>query len=205
MLLCGARKYLLHLDHMSWILVGLGNPDQEYDGTRHNVGKDMVEALRAKLPKKVKVAELNVYMNNSGSAVKKLLLGKADALVGSPTAARRRKAAAQLIVVHDELDVPLGKVKISFGSSAGGHQGVKSIEKALSTRDYVRVRVGISGSTPSGKLKRPDPDKIVDFVLGKFRPPEKEKLKKAQKIVAEAIDLIVEEGVSRAQTEVNAR
>ncbi len=176
---------------MQWIVVGLGNPDKEYEGTRHNIGKDLVEALSDDLPKGAKAHELNVYMNNSGAAVKKLVGSKAQ--------------AQKLIVVHDELDLPLGKVKISFGSSAGGHNGVKSIEQALKTRDYVRVRVGISPATPSGKLKRPDGEKIVDFVLGKFRPPEKEKLKKAKKLVKEALELIVTESVERAQTEINAK
>ncbi len=176
---------------MSWIIVGLGNPDKEYIGTRHNVGKDFVEALRDKLPKKAKVAELNVYMNNSGGPIKKLVASK--------------KAAEQLIVVHDELDLPLGRVKISFGSSAGGHKGVKSIEKALKTKDYVRVRVGISGSTPSGKLKRPAPEKITDFVLGKFKSTEADKLKKARKVVGEALELLLTEGKDRAMSVINSR
>ncbi len=174
-----------------WVIVGLGNPDKEYENTRHNVGKELVAAVKDKLPKKAKVAELNVYMNNSGAPIKKLIASK--------------KAAEQLVVVHDELDLPLGKVKISFGSSAGGHNGVKSIEKALKTRDYVRIRVGISPSTQSGKLRRPDADKIVDFVLGKFKSGEQEKLKKVKKVVQEALELIVEEGRERAQTEINAR
>ncbi len=190
---------------MTWIIVGLGNPDKEYEGTRHNVGKDLVASLRDMLPKKAKVAELNVYMNNSGGPIRTLVLGKADASVGSPTASRRRKAAAQLVVVHDELDVPLGKVKISFGSSAGGHNGVKSIIKALVTQGFVRVRVGISPSTSGGKLKRLDADKIVDFVLSKWRPPEREKLKKVKKLVAEALELIVTEGKDRAMTEINGQ
>ncbi len=176
---------------MSWIVVGLGNPDKAYEGTRHNVGKDLLASLKDKLPAKAKVKELNVYMNNSGGPIKKLVTSK--------------KAAEKLIVLHDELDLPLGRVKVSFGSSAGGHNGVRSIENALKTKDYVRVRIGISGATPSGKLKRPAPEKISDFVLAKFRPPEAEKLKKAKKIVAEALDLILEEGVERAQTEINSK
>lgn len=176
---------------MNFTIVGLGNPDKEYVGTRHNVGKDLVEALRKDLPAKgAKVADLNVYMNNSGSSIKKLVASK--------------KAAEHLVVVHDELDLPLGKVKISFGSSAGGHNGVKSIERALKTQDYVRVRVGISPSTSAGRLKRPESERIADFVLGKFRPPEREKLKKVKKIVGEALKRIVEEGKERAQTEINA-
>ena len=179
------------LQHMSWILVGLGNPEKEYDGTRHNVGRDFVAQFKDKLPKKSKVLDLTVYMNNSGGPIKKVVTSK--------------KAAEKLIVVHDELDLPLGRVKISFGSSAGGHNGVKSIEKALKTRDYVRVRIGISGSTPSGKLKRPAPDKITDFVLGKFKPTEADKLKKARKIVGEALELLLTEGLSPAMTEINSR
>ena len=185
------RKPSVTLDHMSWTIVGLGNPDKEYEGTRHNVGKDFVEALAGKLPKGAKVAALNVYMNNSGGPIKKLITSK--------------KAAATLVVVHDELDLPLGKVKISFGSSAGGHNGVKSIEKALKTRDYVRVRIGVSPATPGGKLRRPDAEKIVAFVLGKFKPAEQEKLKKVKKIAGEALELIVTEGLDRAMTEINSR
>src|SRR5581483_7844826 len=139
------------------------------------------EALSGDLPRGAKAASLNVYMNNSGSAVKKLVPSKA--------------AAGELIVVHDELDLPLGKVKVSFGSSAGGHNGVKSIINALKTQDFARVRVGISPATPSGKLKRPAGEKLADFVLGKFRPPEKEKLKKVKKLAAEALELILECGV----------
>ncbi|OGC87818.1 hypothetical protein A3D70_00780 [Candidatus Adlerbacteria bacterium RIFCSPHIGHO2_02_FULL_54_18] len=176
---------------MSWMIAGLGNPDKEYIGTRHNIGRDFVEHLRGALPKKVKVLDLNVYMNNSGGPINKAVSSK--------------KAAEKLIVVHDELDVPLGRVKVSFGSSAGGHNGVKSIEKALKTRNYVRVRVGISPSTPSGKLKRPEGEKIVDFVLGKFKPAEQEKVKKARKTAGEALELIVTKGLSQAMTEINSR
>lgn len=130
-------------------------------------------------------------MNSSGGPIKKAVTSK--------------KAAEKLIVVHDELDLPLGRVKISFGSSAGGHNGIKSIEQALKTKDYCRVRVGISGSTPSGKLKRPAPEKITDFVLGKFKPAEADRLKKARKIVGEALGLLLTEGKERAMTEINSR
>jgi PTH1 family peptidyl-tRNA hydrolase len=175
---------------MNWVIAGLGNPDASYAGTRHNVGRDFVESFEGKLPKKAKLATLDVYMNNSGGAIKKLVSSK--------------KAAERLVVVHDELDLPLGKVKISFGSSAGGHNGVKSVIAALKTQDFVRVRVGISPSTASGKLKRPDGEDIVKFVLGKFKPGEQEKLKKVKKTVLEALELIVEEGKDRAMSEINA-
>jgi len=176
---------------MIWTIVGLGNPDAQYSGTRHNVGKELVGALASKLPKGTKVVELNVYMNNSGPAIKKVIKSKKD--------------AAHLVVVHDELDLPLGKAKVSVGNSAGGHNGIKSIIKALGTQDFVRVRVGISPSTASGKLKRPTGEDLAPFVLGKFKPGEKDKLKKSKKLVAEAIELIVGDSVERAQTEINSQ
>ena len=96
--------------------------------------------------------------------------------------------------MQDELDLPLGVVKIAFGASAGGHRGVDSIQKALKTKDFIRIRVGISGATASGKIKKPDSEKVVDFVLGKFKPSEEEKLKKVRKTVFEAIELCLTEG-----------
>lgn len=183
---------------MQWIIAGLGNPGGEYVGTRHNVGREFLayiekkEGQKGKLfGKKVSVFYPDVYMNNSGGPIKKLVPSK--------------KAAEGLVVLHDELDLPLGKVKISFGSSAGGHNGVKSVQAALKTQDFVRVRIGISGATASGKLKRPEPKKIVDFVLGKFKPGEQEKLKKARKIVSDALELILTEGKDRAMSEINSK
>src|SRR3989338_8402460 len=116
--------------NMKWTIVGLGNPTAEYASTRHNVGKELVAALASNIPS-AKAVDLNVYMNNYGPAIKKA--------VGS---------AKNLIVVHDELDLPLGRVKVSFGSSAGGHNGGKSIEKALKTRHHARGRGGVRPSPP---------------------------------------------------------
>lgn len=176
---------------MKWIILGLGNPGSEYEGTRHNIGKDFVAAAEEKLPAAAKVVELNVYMNNSGPAVRKLVASQ--------------KAAEHLVVVHDDLDLPLGNVKVSFGAGPGGHNGVLSIQKALKTKNFTRVRIGISPSTSTGKLRKPTGEKVTDFVLGKFRPSEKEKLKKVRKTVREALELLVEEGVAKAMTEINSR
>ncbi len=195
--------FLLWYDFaMQWILAGLGNPTDEYIGTRHNVGRELLQAIEKKngekgklFGKKVTLIYPDVYMNNSGGPIKKALGDKLTS----------KKAAEQLVVVHDELDLPLGKIKISFGSSAGGHNGVKSVQKALKTMDFVRLRIGISGATPSGKLKRPSQEKIVDFVLGKFKPPEKEKLKKVQKEVSEALEILLTDGLPAAMTFANTK
>lgn len=185
---------------MQWIIAGLGNPDAGYTGTRHNTGRDFLMAIAKKegvgewkdnktLKAQVLKGELfgkkttlllpETYMNNSGLSFK--------TLVGS------KQQAAHLAVLQDELDLPLGRVKISFGSSAGGHRGIDSVQKALKTKDFVRIRIGISPATPSGKLKKPDAEKTVDFVLGKFKPAEEEIVKKARKLVAEALkDLLID-------------
>jgi len=176
---------------MKWIIVGLGNPGKEYFGTRHNIGKEVLEALKEKLSRDTKIAELNVYMNNSGAAIRKAVPSK--------------KAAERLIVLHDDLDLPLGSVKLSFGSGSGGHGGVESVIKALKTRDFVRVRIGISPATPKGKARRPDPKKITDFVLGKFRTPELAKLKKSKKTVLEALEILMTKGLSAAMNEINSK
>jgi PTH1 family peptidyl-tRNA hydrolase len=190
---------------MHWIFVGLGNPGSEYDGTRHNIGRDFLLSIAKKegvekwkedvklhsltakgelFGKKATMVLPDTYMNNSGSALKSLVVSK--------------KAAESLVVLQDELDMPLGRIKLSYGSSAGGHKGVDSIQRALKTKDFIRIRIGISPSTPSGKLKKPDSSDVTDFVLGKFKPAEQEKLKKMQKLVAEAMELLLTEGRDQA-------
>jgi len=183
---------------MQWTIAALGNPGEEYIGTRHNAGREILQAIEKKngeknklFGKKVAIIYPDVYMNNSGGPIKKAVTSK--------------KAAETLVVLHDELDLPLGKIKLSFGSSAGGHNGVKSVQKAMGTQNFVRVRIGISPSTPSGKLKRPDGEKIGDFVLAKFRPQEIEKLKKVQKLVSETLELLLTEGLPQAMSFANSK
>ncbi len=183
---------------MQWVLAGLGNPGEEYIGTRHNIGRDILGAIVEKdgekntlFGKKAKVIFPDTYMNNSGKDIKAVV--------------KTVKAAEGLIVVHDDVDLPLGRVKISFGSGPGGHNGVKSVQAAVKTKDFTRIRVGISPSTPMGKLKKPDGSELADFVLGKFKPAEQETLKKVRKTVADALELILTEGRERAMTEINSK
>lgn len=197
---------------MQWTIAGLGNPGVDYAGTRHNVGRDVLMTIAKKegisefkIDKKIhaqvakgtlfgKKALLllpDTYMNNSGGAFKGLISSKKD--------------GEKLVVLQDELDLPIGVVKLSFGSGSGGHKGIDSIHKVLKTRDFVRIRIGISPSTPSGKTKKPDAEKIVDFVLGTFRPAEEEKLKKVRKTVAEALELLLTSGRSAAMNQINTQ
>lgn len=196
---------------MSYIIVGLGNPGEEYVNTRHNVGRIALEAFRkkndfqdwyqngklnalvseGKMAKagKVMLVEPETFMNKSGASVKPLITSA--------------KKAEELIVVHDDLDLPLGRIKISFNKSSGGHRGVESIIKAIKTEAFIRVRVGISPATPKGVVKKPK--EVNDFIIDPFKPKELELIKKEAKVVAEAIEMIVKEGREAAMGEFNSR
>lgn len=174
---------------MSYIVVGLGNPGEEYECTRHNTGRMCADFIAEKV-KGVKVFTPDTYMNKTGSAVAKVVKSK--------------KAAEKLIVIYDDLDLPLGKIKISYNRSSGGHRGVESIIKALKTEAFIRIRIGISPTTPSGKTKKPLGETNVDkHILGEFKKSESDELKKVFKRVADAVETIVEEGLTKAMTEFN--
>lgn len=173
-----------------YIIVGLGNPGEEYARTRHNAGR-MAEDYIAKSGKiNAKFIFPDTFMNKSGVAVVKVVKSKS--------------VAGKLIVIHDDLDLPLGALKISYNRSSGGHRGVESIIRALKTSEFIRIRIGISPSTPSGKLKKPKGDKkVLDFILGKFKPSEEVVLKKVFKHAQGAVEAIVRHGLARAMTEFN--
>ena len=171
------------------IVVGLGNPGSEYERTRHNTGRMAADFVVEKTDG-LKVFVPDTYMNKTGAAIAKVVKSK--------------KAAEKLIVIYDDLDLPLGTMKISYNRSSGGHRGVESIIKALKTEAFIRIRIGISPATPSGKLKKPKGEKEVEkFILGEFKKPELEILKKVFKKVAEAVEVIVEEGKEAAMSEFN--
>jgi len=136
---------------------------------------------------KIKFITPDTFMNNSGPAVAKALAGK--------------KALKDLIVIYDDIDLPLGKIKISFNRSSGGHNGLGSIIKALKSEEFLRIRVGISPATPKGVVKKPKGEKaILNFLLGEFKKSELETIKKLSKKVAEAVETIFSEGKEKAMS-----
>jgi len=156
---------------MPFLIVGLGNPGKEYENTRHNFGFAVVDALikktkAAKIKTRAKAeawagsAGINVikpqtFMNLSGEAV-------------APFMRSKKIGADSLIVVHDDLDIPMGDIRVSKNASSGGHNGAQSIITSLGTQDFVRVRMGIGRppeNIPSDK-----------FVLERFTAEEKAKL-----------------------------
>jgi PTH1 family peptidyl-tRNA hydrolase len=170
------------------LVVGLGNPGEEYAKTRHNTGRIVVNMIESKFPEsKIKFLTPDTFMNKSGLAVAKLVKTKKD--------------LESLVVIYDDIDLPLGKIKISFNRSSGGHNGLGSIIKSLKSQEFLRIRIGIAPATPSGKIKKPSGEKaILTFLLGEFKKPELETLKKLSKKVSEMVECIFSEGKDKAMS-----
>ena len=136
---------------------------------------------------KIKFITPDTFMNNSGKAVAPLVKSKKD--------------LKDLVVIYDDIDLPLGKIKISFNRSSGGHNGLGSVIRSLKSEEFLRIRVGISPATPSGKIRKPKGEKdVLKFLLGAFKKSELETIKKLGKIVAEAVELIFAEGKDKAMS-----
>jgi PTH1 family peptidyl-tRNA hydrolase len=136
--------------------------------------------------KKVILAKPQTFMNNSGRAIKKLV-------------SSFKFQVSSLWVIHDDLDLPLGKIRISAGRSSAGHKGVESIIRELRTKDFVRFRVGIRPATSDKKQET----KAENFVLQKFSKNEREILKQVIEKTLEAIEMAIKEGVERAMNGYN--
>jgi len=171
------------------IVVGLGNPGDEYAKTRHNAGRILVSLVEEKFEftNKINFLQPDTFMNHSGKAVAMFVKSKKD--------------LKDLIVVYDDVDLPLGKIKISFNRSSGGHNGLGSIIKTLKSEEFVRIRVGIAPATPTGKIKKPSGEKaMLSFLLGEFKKPELDKLKKLSSKLAEIIETIFTESKDKAMS-----
>ncbi len=196
---------------MQYIIVGLGNPGEEYANTRHNAGRMVVEAFRKKndFPEWTTDKALKARVSKGSWGKDKVILVQPDNFMnvsGKSVAplVKSAKDAERTIVVYDDLDLPLGGMKISFNRSSGGHKGVESIIKAIKTREFARLRIGICPTTPSGKLKKPKgEDTLLDFIVGPFKKAELDDLKKTVKKGAEALAHILEEGREIATGKVN--
>ncbi|MDQ1566354.1 MAG: peptidyl-tRNA hydrolase, family [Actinomycetota bacterium] len=183
------------------LVVGLGNPGEEYDKTRHNVGAEVVELLARRHGGKLRkqkerslTDEVNVggkrmalaipltYMNLSGESV-------------APLVRRYGVEPAQLVVVHDEMDFELGRLQVKNGGGLAGHNGLKSIVAHLHTQDFVRVRIGIG--------KPPGSRQGADHVLRRFSKAERKEIDVTLEEAADAVELILAEGVDVAMNRVN--
>jgi len=199
---------------MATVIVGLGNPGGEYVGTRHNAGRMAVEAFAtymdfepftlrktaqasitdgAVVGEKVQLVLPEVFMNQSGKGVTSFV--------------KSVKGAKKLLVVRDDLDLPIGTIKMTVhGRGSGGHKGVESIMRALKTKEFAQLKIGISGSTAKGKVRKPPHgERVVNHVIGKFSPKERDALKNAFKKSNEAIELFVVNGIEAAMLAANTK
>lgn len=186
-----------------YLVVGLGNPGQTYSQTRHNVGFLVVDRLAGVHSIRVTrrrfhslwgagvvarqhviLAQPQTFMNRSGQAVEAFM-------------AYFKLAAQDLLVIHDDLDVDFGRVKIVKGGGSGGHRGVQAIHETLTLGSYVRVKVGIG---------RPRFNEVVeDYVLGLWYEDQRHRLEEIVNSAAAAVTAIFTEGLEKAMTVVNAR
>ena len=200
---------------MSYIIVGLGNPGSEYQNTRHNTGRLVLNAFYKQA---IKTNDLSEWKTD-----KKLLALKSTGKVGAESVillqpetmmnnsgkslrdlVNTLKKAAKLVVIYDDLDLSLGSYKISFNRGTGGHRGLESIVKNIKTKAFTRIRVGISPTTPSGKIRKPQgEEKIITFILGQFKPAEQEALTKVVKKISAALFCLIEEGREQAMNVFN--
>lgn len=182
------------------LIVGLGNPGSEYAGTRHNVGFEVIDrlarrhcialrrrALRAVLGegeiegKRVILARPMTYMNLSGEAV-------------GAIARMHQIPPADILVVVDDIALPLGRLRLRLKGSSGGHNGLESIQRHLHTEEYPRIRIGVGPALPG---------RMVDHVLSRFKPEERETIEEALERAVDAIEMALRENFEKAMSVYN--
>jgi PTH1 family peptidyl-tRNA hydrolase len=171
---------------VDWLIIGLGNPGSEYEGTRHNVGFEVARTLidRWGLPRskakyrglltqgrtgpggpRVAVLLPQTYMNEAGKSV-------------GPARGAFKLPVDHVLVLHDEIDLPFGRIQVRTGGGVAGHNGLKSVRDGLGSTDFSRVRMGV------GRPPTTDPDRVAAYVLGRFREPKAD----VQALIAQAAD-----------------
>ncbi len=179
------------------LIIGLGNPGEKYEKTRHNAGFDAVDFLAGKLNirvtreecfavlggnKEAVLAKPQTYMNLSGEAAVCL-------------AQKFKTEAKDIIIVHDDLDLPFGKIRVKFGGGSAGHRGIDSVIEKLGTKDFLRVRIGISGEVK--------PHDTVNFVLSKYSKDERKVFDSSIEKASEAAEFLLSGSLEAAMNKFN--
>jgi len=173
---------------VDWLIVGLGNPGAEYEGTRHNIGFEVADELtnRWGLPNpkakyrglltegrtgpggpRVAILKPQTYMNEAGNSV-------------GPARGALKVDLDRVLVVHDEIDLPFGEIRPRLGGGLAGHNGLKSLKAGLGSADFTRVRIGV------GRPPTTDPDRVAAYVLGRFREPNSD----VRALIDDAADVV---------------
>lgn len=194
-----------------WLVAGLGNPGKKYEGTRHNMGFMCADVLAQRwdvsfsdhkglamlgkgvmnlggTSRKFFLAKPLTYMNDSGNAVASIC-----AYYNIPS--------EHVIVIHDDMDLEFGRIKVKTGGSAGGHNGIKSIDRSLGTNKYYRVRLGVGHAARGANAHQ----NTLDWVLGGFAPSQRKQLEEFLADGADAAETIAIDGLTAAQEHFNGR
>ena len=175
---------------MIYTVVPLGNPGKEYENTRHNAARIVISNIEDQV-KNISMCEIftpDTFMNESGKAVSEYLRYHED---------------RELIVVYDDKDIALGKIRISYDRGDGGHNGVKSIIDSLGKKDFIRIRVGISSIKEDGTVDSPSGEEVQKFVLGRFSDEGMTAMREVSTQVLGAIKMITESGYQKAMERYN--
>jgi peptidyl-tRNA hydrolase, PTH1 family len=185
-----------------WLIAGLGNPGAEYAGNRHNCGFMVADVLAARIGARFKRDRSRAVVATGRLAGFPVTLAKPQTymnLSGGPVASLRsfyKLPADQIVVIHDELDLPFDTIRLKLGGGDGGHNGLRSVTAALGTRDYFRVRAGIG--RPPGRMD------AADYVLHDFSAAERKLLPLVLEQAADAVEILLRHGLAAAQNEFHA-
>lgn len=186
---------------MMHLIAGLGNPGTEYEGTRHNAGFLVADAVAEQMGGRYWKSECGAVVAHVTFGGEELLIAKPQSFMntsGGPVSQLMKKydiAPENLIVVHDELDIDPGIIRVKFGGGHAGHNGLRSICDKLGTRDWARVRIGIG--RPPGRMP------VADYVLSNPRGDALEEFKIATALGAEAVPYLLENGLAKTQQKFN--
>ncbi len=201
------------------LIVGLGNPGEKYDGTRHNIGFDALDFLL----KKYEPLEKSVWDNNkkTKSEIKKLTIGKISALLAKPQTYMNNSGLAvslllqyyklkstDMVVIQDELDLPLGKIQIRFGGGTAGHNGLESIIGALKTDKFIRIRMGVGHPKKrieNKELSIKSDRSVSEYVISHFAETEHKDVRNMKKHVQKQLELLLEHGFETYMSKYNSK
>lgn len=183
------------------LIAGLGNPGARYDRTRHNVGFDVVERVAERAGISLREKRFNANLGSGRISGESVVLCKPQTFMNrsgdsvGPMAGWYKLPPEQLVVLHDDLDIPFGDVRVKMGGGHGGHNGLRDLVRALPSPDFVRVRIGVGRPPP-----RMD---VASFVLERWAPEEAEQLDGIVERAADAVEAVLADGVKAAMNRMN--
>ena len=187
---------------VQWLIVGLGNMGDKYEGTRHNVGFEVLDALAETARVPVQKLKFRALTNTAEIGGVKALLMKPVTFMNlsgeavGPAAAFYKVPAQRVLVIADDVSLPVGKLRLRRGGSAGGHNGLKSIIQHLGTDQFPRLKIGVGG--------KPHPDyDMADWVLGKIAGEDRKVMDAAVRRGAQAVECLLREGMDKAMGQYN--